>query len=429
MRIHIFGMCALLVVLSGTVRAQAPLTFSQVVELSQQDNPAVQAQQASLQATEALITQAGATPNPHLQFQAQTDGFERLSLIGLSVGQPIELGGKRAARILAAERARSQAQIENEQVFHRLRFELRRRFLNLLLAQSQRDLARESKAIVERHLAIAEQRLAAGDLSGAEVATLRVEHERRLAREEVARAEVQQATRLLGELLVDSTPLQGGVEGDLGWRTPLPPLESLLDNELLGLKVVRAQESTQQSLVRLEQSRGVSDLSVQAGVFLERMVFPGHSISPPGAVTRIDDQGPLLQFQLQIPLPLNDDNSGNIAAARARYQQAQLESEALRRRLRAELEGRYLRLSGEQLARQRLEERARPAALEALSAVEKAYQLGFRSQLDLLIARDTYLQTSEALLQAAYAESLTVAELEQLLGFPLAAKDDPSCFD
>lgn len=425
MRIPILGICALLLVMMGSPSwAQSPLTFEQVLELVERENPIVESQEASLRVTHALITQAGTTPNPTLQLQTQVDGTERLSLIGLGISKPFELGHKRKARIQAAELAHEEAEQEKEERLHLLHFELRKRFLDVLLAQSNRALVAESVIIVERHLAIAETRLSAGDISGAEVASLRVERERRVAREAVATGQIGQAISLLGEFVAEQEPLQAGVIGDLGWRSPLPSFEELLTEDLVGLRVARAKERKEGALVALERANGVSDLTVQAGVYMQRMVFPGTSFSPAGSVSRLDDTGPLVSLQLQIPLPLGNDNSGNIAAAKARREKASFEIEATRRRLRAEAEGLYRKFLSQNQARQRLEQQAKPAALSSLESVEKAYALGFRSQVDLLLARDTYLLASEAIIEAAYAESLTIAELESLLGYSLTTKEE-----
>lgn len=425
MRTPILGICALLLVMmDGPSWAQSPLTFEQVLELVERENPIVESQEASLRVTHALITQAGATPNPTLHLQTQTDGTERLSLIGLGISKPFELGHKRKARIQAAELAHEEAEQEKEERLHLLHFELRKRFLDILLAQSHQALAVESVGIVERHLAIAEKRLTAGDISGAEVASLRVERERRVAREAVTIGQTRQAISLLGEFVAEQGPLQAGVVGDLGWRSDLPSFETLLSEDLIGLRVARAKERKEGALVTLERANGVSDLTVQAGVYMQRMVFPGTSFSPAGSVARLDDTGPLVQLQLQIPLPLGNDNSGNIAAAKARREKASFEIEATRRRLQAELEGLYRKVLSQNEARQRLEQQAKPAALSSLESVEKAYALGFRSQVDLLLARDTYLLASEAIIEAAYSESLTIAELENLLGYSLTTKED-----
>jgi cobalt-zinc-cadmium efflux system outer membrane protein len=411
--------CVLLLLLTGFVRAQDPaLTFEQVTELALQAHPIELAQRASVRATEALIQQAGVRPNPTLQLQTQTDGFERASQLGLSISQRLELGGKKAARIKAAEADHTANQIQTEVRMALFRYELSESFLNLLLAQEGEGLALQSLAMTERHLEIAQTRFEVGDLSGAELATLKVERDRKLAQVELSKGATARARADLGKF-VPSSVLKAGVRGRLGFASGLPSVDILKSEGPLALRLARANLNSKETQVYLERSLGVSDITLQAGAFVQRTVFPGSSYVPSGVVGGLDDTGPLLQFQIQIPLPINDDNSGSIAAAQARQEQAKAELEALEMEVSANLEGLYFTLQGQREARLLMEKQAEPAAFKSLQSVEEAYKLGFRSQLDLLLAKQTYLETREAILEAAFDESLTAAQLERVLGHPL----------
>lgn len=418
MRVFPWKGCVLLLLLTGFVRAQGPpLTFEQVTELALHAHPIERAQRASVRATEALVQQAGVRPNPTLQLQTQTDGFERMSQLGLSVSQRLELGGKKSARIKAAEADHAENQLRTEVRMALFRYELSESFLNLLLAQEGEGLALQSLAMTERHLEIAQTRFEVGDLSGAELATLKVERDRKLAQVELSKGATARARADLSKF-VPSSVIKAGVRGRLGFASG-PSVDVLKSEGPLALRLARASLNSKEAQVYLEQSLGVSDITLQAGAFVQRTVFPGSSYVPSGVIGGLDDTGPLLQFQLQIPLPINDDNAGSIAAAQARREQAELELEALKMEVAANIEGLYHTLQGQRQARVLLEEQAEPAALKSLQSVEEAYKLGFRSQLDLLLAKQTYLETRKAILEVAFDESLTAAQLERVLGYPL----------
>jgi len=424
LRVFPWKACALLLLFTSLVQAQpSPLTFEQVLERALQDHPVGHAQKASLRATEAMVQQAGAKPNPNIQLQTQTDGFERMSQLGLSVSQRLELGGKRSARVKLAEANHAENRLQAEVRLALFRFHLSESFLRLLLAQENRKLAQQSLELTDRHLRIAQTRFDTGDISGAELATLRVERERKLAQLELARAADAQAQADLGKFIPAPT-LSEGILGELGTKEALPPLQDLDSKDSLALRLAKASLESKSAEVYLEKSLGVSDLTVQAGAFVQRTVFPGSSYVPSRVIGGLDDTGPLLQLQLQIPIPINDDRSGSIAAAKARKEQAEFELEALEMEVKANLEGLYRTLVGQQKARRLLQEQAEPAALKSLQAVEQAYELGFRSQLDLLLAKQSYLETRREILQAAFDESLTAAQLERLLGRPLTAKEE-----
>lgn len=427
MRAFLWKVGAALLLLSLAATAQSsPLTFDQVVELVMQRSPIMGAEQASQRESEGLLQQAGASPNPHLQFQAQSDVFERLSWVGFAVSQPIELGHKRDRRIRLAESDQEVARWELEVRRRVLRRELAERFLRVLLAQSKQRVAEDLAQTTGRHLEIARGRLRAGDASGVEVQALEIESERRQASRILAQGETGKALASLGEYLFGpEQPLTQGVTGELGWRHAIPPLAQLDgETDLVNLQLARARTQSRENQVSLEEAKGVSDLTVQAGVFMQRDYFPGSAFTPEGVVSKLDDSGPVFQLQLQIPLPINDDNSGNIAAARARLERSQLERDALERKVRAEVEALHHTLVAQQKARVLLESSVLPASRSTLETVERAYALGFRSQVDLLLAREAYLRAAQDALQAAFDESLTAAELEAVLGHPLPTEND-----
>lgn len=429
MRAFLWKGCALLLLLSLPASAQnSPLTFDQVVEMAMQRSPVMGAEQASQRESEGLLRQAGFSPNPTLQFQAQSDVFDRLSWIGLAVSQPIELGHKKERRLRVAESEQEEARWEMEVRRRALRRELAERFLRVLLAQGRQRVAEDLAQTTARHLEIARGRLRAGDASGVEVQALEIESGRRQAAKVLAEGEARKALASLGEhLFGPENPLDQGIIGELGWRHPLPSLDQLAgETDLVSLRRAQARTQTRESQVSLEQSKGVSDLTVQAGVFMQRDYFPGSSFVPEGVVNKLDDSGPVLQLQLQIPLPINDDNSGNIAAAEARLARSRLEVEALERKVRAEVASFYHTLVAQQQARVLLESSVLPASRQTLETVEKAYALGFRSQVDLLLAREAYLQAADDALEAAFNESLSAADLEAVLGHPLSVDPSPA---
>jgi cobalt-zinc-cadmium efflux system outer membrane protein len=397
------------------------------MELAMQRSPVMGAEQASQRESEGLLRQAGFSPNPTLQFQSQSDVFDRLSWIGLAVSQPIELGHKKERRLRVAESEQEEALWEMELRRRALRRELAERFFRVLLAQGRQRVAEDLAQTTGRHLEIARGRLRAGDASGVEVQALEIESERRQASKVLAEGEARKALASLGEhLFGPEDPLEQGITGELGWRYPLPSLDQLAgETDLVSLRRAQARTQTRESQVLLEQSKGVSDLTVQAGVFMQRDYFPGSSFVPEGVVNKLDDSGPVLQLQLQIPLPINDDNSGNIAAAQARLERSRLETEALERKVRAEIASFYHTLAAQQQARVLLEGSVLPASRQTLETVEKAYALGFRSQVDLLLAREAYLQAANDALEAAFDESLSAADLEAVLGRLLPTDQPP----
>lgn len=423
MRAFLLTGCALLLLLSVQARGQeGPLTLEQVLSAARQEHPVERAQRFSLRATEALIQQADVKPNPTIQLQTQTDGFERVSQLGLSVSQKFELGGKRGARVKLAQANHLENQVEIELRLAEFRYDLSESFFKLLLAQKTEELAQQSLQITERHLNIAQTRFERGDISGADLATLKVERDRRLAAMEIMTASTRSAQAVLQQF-VPGVSMDSGVTGELA-TSPAAPLQETAPGSYLATRLAGAGLQSKEAEVRLEETGAVSDVTVQAGAFVQRTVFPGTSFQPSGILNGLDDTGPLLQLQIQIPIPLRDNRAGSIAAAKARREQAELELEAAKLKAAAEAESLSQALLGRRRARLLLQEQAEPSARQSLLSVEEAYRLGFRSQLDLLLAKQTYLETRKSILETGFEECLTAARLELVLGRPFTTEDN-----
>lgn len=96
------------------VPAQEPpsaLTLEAALALATAQNPTLSAARIELDSTEGGITQARVIPNPEVAVQMEDTRAATRATTG-QVNLPIELGGKRSARIGAANRARDVAQAQ-----------------------------------------------------------------------------------------------------------------------------------------------------------------------------------------------------------------------------------------------------------------------------------------------------------------------------
>src|SRR5689334_14390226 len=92
---------------AATAEPAGPLDLRSALALALRFNPGLSSASREREAGDAAVLQAGAWPNP--VFDAQVEDLRRNRTTTLQLSQPIELGGKRAARVTAAERARDQA--------------------------------------------------------------------------------------------------------------------------------------------------------------------------------------------------------------------------------------------------------------------------------------------------------------------------------
>ena len=87
--------------LSGVAAAQS-LTLPEALRRAQASNPEVIAAERNVSVVRTGVTIAGGRPNPRLAFEQPLDGTAQTKS-SLRVEVPLELGGRRSARLVVAE--------------------------------------------------------------------------------------------------------------------------------------------------------------------------------------------------------------------------------------------------------------------------------------------------------------------------------------
>ena len=166
---EVWGLAAAFVFTLGQANASTAITLSQAWERALQGNPSLLAGERNAGIAEGERRQAGVLPNPELSWEVEdTRSATRTTTVQIS--QPIELGGKRGARIELAERGIDSASIGQEQLRNELRAEVVAAFQGTLLATMRQTLAEQAQALSERGVAVVEARVKAGKASPLEVA-------------------------------------------------------------------------------------------------------------------------------------------------------------------------------------------------------------------------------------------------------------------
>jgi hypothetical protein len=148
-------------------RAQPPveppgaLTLATARTLAQAFHPAIAAAQHELDAAGGAQLQAGARPNPELGLLVE-DTRSATRATTVQINQPIELGGKRDARLAVAGRAREQAAAALAAARADAGASAAAAFDEVLGAQDALALAVSTRDVAARTGAIADKRVAAG---------------------------------------------------------------------------------------------------------------------------------------------------------------------------------------------------------------------------------------------------------------------------
>ncbi len=373
-------------------------------------NPRIAAARHAVGAAAGRAWQAELYPNPTLLLEAEevpagSPGLERSeNTIGLR--QPIVLGGRRS-EALAVARAEGDARTLTLQQKRRdVAAEVRGVWVELVYLQAAEALTRELVQAARSTHQHANTRLAAQASPESEALKAEVEVERidlklrRMGRER--QAALQRLAALVGLESLNAVRPAGELTASLPDLDLATLVGTLADHP--GLLAAKAGIGVAQRQIDLAEAQWIPDVSL-------RFAYGRNNAS--------DEQ--FLQGGLQIPLPLFDRNQGQIHEAEELAQERERTTEAMERRLYADLASVLADYASARDAAHTHSERIVPAAQRAFDQASAGYQAGRASFLDLLDAQRTLAQVRLSALVALRDAHRTLARLTQLTG-PLAAR-------
>lgn len=392
--------------------------FARALELARASNPEWRALGAGPRAAAADILQAGMTPNPVVTLRSEVELPFRVESAGLGVSQEFELGGKRDARIAVASARTQLAQFRARESERQLRLQLQTSFAEGLYLQQLVALRQELLRMAEESLDLTRKRLQLGDVAGVDVMQLETEVARRRAalQEAVGRLRVTRTglTRLLGE----PATVELLLDGELGARQELPALEQL-QAVALARPDLRAAEAENEAALRdidLQRARGVSNLTASLGLTRERLAIDGDAFRPRGVVDGVDESSWVVGMSVAIPLPINDTNEGNIQRAQAVAEGTALQQQVQRQRVEIEVSQAYYEWLAARDVAATLGNSAVSRARQVMNITIQAYQLGYRTLLNVLQARQEYVDLQLQRLEALRTQELALTRLQAAIG-------------
>ncbi|MBU1690685.1 MAG: TolC family protein [Gammaproteobacteria bacterium] len=383
-----------------TAEPIAPLTLKAALELALGANPDLSAAGRELEAVEATIIQAQVRPNPEISTSIE-DTRRATRTTTLQLNQPIELGGKRAARIDAAERGRDAASAELDAKRAEIRAAVVAAFFDVLVAQERLRLAQASVELAQRATTAASRRVTAGKVSPVEETKARVAEAGVRVELTLAGSELTTARKRLAGTWGNPAPRFERSEGNLEALPQLPALADLNSRLATSPNLLRARIEVDRrlALADVERSRRVPDLTVSLGARRNEELGLNQAI-----------------LGVSIPIPVFDRNQGNLLEALRRTDKARDELSAAEIRLSNELAQAHERLN---TARQEVESLQRdilPGAQSAYDAATKGFELGKFSFLEVLDAQRTSFQAKSQYLRALSEAHRSAAEIERILG-------------
>ncbi|MDP9194704.1 MAG: TolC family protein [Acidobacteriota bacterium] len=383
------------------------LTLEQVLSLATSRSPEIAAAESEVRALEGRLLQAGARPNPELAGTTENLGGDVARTGGaqstLQLGQRLELGGDRGARIAVAAAARDLGRRDLEARRLDIAGRATRAFADVLSAQRRVELANDTVRLAEEVRSTVAARVEAGKVSPidetrAEVAlaTERIERDRTASDLAAARS------RLAATWGSTSARFTSAI-GDLDAIRVVPSLETVTAQAERNPEVARwtAEIAEREAVLRVERARGVPDVTVGGG-------YRHFELGSSAAV-----------ITASLPLPIFDRNKGAQIEARERILRAQDERRAAIVRLRQLVAETHSSLVRAEAEVRNLREQVVPGAESVYAAVSEGYRLGKFGYMEVLDARRTLAAVRAQLARAQAELHRASADLQQLTAPPM----------
>ncbi|WP_438274491.1 divalent metal ion exporter subunit IhpA [Nitrobacter sp.] len=387
------------------------LTLKTALQRALAANPRLTAAERDVGIATGQRIQAGALINPEVSYE-QDNSFGSGRYRGtksaestLQISQLFELFGKRDARIAVGQAGIEAAAIQRKAVRLEVLSETAVAFLSVLGAQRRIRILDEQIAAIDKLTPLLHRRVDAGasspaEVGRAEVASALVKADRERVSSTLASARRELAV-LMGDIAAKFSAVSGRLD-DLGRPPSFQVVVTAIDSnpQLMRWTAVYAQRNAELLLARLKP---YPDVRLSAG-------WRHYDATGDDAV----------RLSLSVPIPVFDQNQGNILSAQESLAKTRAEREANRNTLIV-LAGRaYDSLQGSLRELKVLRDVAIPKSRQAADAIFEGYGQGRFTLLEVLDAQASVTQARLREQEAQQNFHIAVATIEGLVGNPFA---------
>jgi cobalt-zinc-cadmium efflux system outer membrane protein len=349
-------------------------------------------------------------PNPTLIVNTMasfTQGFtpSNSGQINPQIQQLFEMAGKRGYRIESAAFGAQSAEANFEDAIRQLGFTLKDAYYRVQLAQRRLAIAEENRDRFARILEINTIRFKKGYIAEVDLIRIRLQIVDFQAQVIQAIQEADQGRADLRVLLGITPAVELLLTTELDYHRVEPDIDALRLVAMDARPDIRAK--------RLTQSQRLADLKLaKAYRYPDVTIGAGYAVQ--GARGPDLPQMPVLNFN--VPLPIFNRNQGGIMQSEIAAQVAETDLKKTLIQVESEVDVAYRNL----IQSRRLVEAYRAGVLEdarlALTIVEKAYERGGATILDLLDAARTSRTIQQNYIETLYNYQRNIFQLESAVG-------------
>jgi len=423
-----------------TQEKAAPLTLKEAVKLALERNPEVLVAREELDELKGKITEVRSGAYPQITFQGyglrlrdpsilNSSSFDEVPKefkdalvprannmfdLGLNIKQPLYNAGKVRTALKLAKESLGEKEAAQEVVRQQVTFKVFQAFKDLLLAEANLEVVRETQQQRLKHLEQARSRFNNGVAT--EIDVLRSEVNVANMEPELIRANnrVRLARAAINNLIVADLEAPTQIEGSLEYHPwPVGSLEEIQRRTLeLRPELQAARRQLQQARLTVSLAQAENKLTVD----MEGQW--GYSVRQLQNVFNNDFSRWNLTFNFKFPLFDSGRKAGLIVQASARFRAAEQRLAQLQNNIRLEVKQAYddMQSSAKAIAAARLSVNQ---AEKVLAMMQANYQYGAATTLDVTDSQTALALARNSQIGATYEYEMAKARLRLASGSPV----------
>jgi cobalt-zinc-cadmium efflux system outer membrane protein len=377
---------------------------------------------SELEAARGLFQQASLRPNPQLEIERkeQVNGPDNDTMVGAML--PLELGGRRSARILVAQRELELKQSLLADQERLLAAEVRAKFGEALGELLKLGFTEDLLTTTDEGYRLVAARVTEGRTAPLEQNMVLVEVNRIRFMRESGQGKVEVAMLELRNLMGMSPEEPLRLRGDLDHLIePVPSVVVAKDialRERPDLRAARALEDLAEARIVQARSQGRLDASLTGKYELMNFGFPQQGFNSNGELVPIQGRFHSLAVGVTLDLPVRNRNQGAIAAAVAEKAAATQRREFAELTVQREVASALARYQSAARAAEIYRVGVQEQANANLDVIRQTYELGSKTLLDVIAEQRRFIETQTGYIEALVNTYQARVEIERATASP-----------
>jgi cobalt-zinc-cadmium efflux system outer membrane protein len=389
-------------------------------------NGELAALRSEIEASRSLVLQAALRPNPQLDIERkeQINGSDNDTMVGAML--PLELGGRRSARILVAQRELELKQSLLADRERLLAAEVRAKFGEALGELLKLGFTEDLLTTTDQGYRLVAARVTEGRTAPLEQNMVLVEVNRIRSMRETGQGKVEVALLELRNLMGmrPEEPLR--LRGDLDHLIePVPSdvvAKEIALRERPDLRAARALEDLAAARIAQAQSQGRLDASLTGKYELMNFGFAQQGFNSNGKLVPIQGSFHSLAVGVTLDLPVRNRNQGAIAAAVAEKSAATQRREFAELTVKREVASALVRYQSAARAAEIYRVGVQGLANANLDVIRQTYELGSKTLLDVIAEQRRFIETQTGYIEALVNTYQARVDIERATASPSLIK-------